>query len=908
VRGRVVDPRGAPVGGARVWATTSDFWARLPLDLEKEALPEDWIQVRETQCDAEGRFAFEDLKPGPLRLAARAAGFAPAYREGARVAAREMLQVPDLALAPGVVLEGTVLGADGQPRAGARLLLSPACALRGQGSVIQVPGSGVPAGESGADGRFQIDELAPGPFELVALAPDCPPAVLTGETQRAGEHLSGLVVRFDPGAGISGTVRLAGPRSEGGLAGRTLRVEARAAPEREQHAPGEDREQPEPTPEARLRSAEVDAEGRFAIEGLRPGASYLLVVGERRGERWRPAGAPKSQTARAPVEGVELELAPDAALVLRALDAASGAPVEELVVLAGLGRARAVRSDDGKVQKRWPDGRVRAGDLRVNERSKPAELRLLAPGYKEHVTKDLRLSAGEERDLGEIRLVPERVVNVRVLAPDGAPVAGARVLLSAGALEALENLSRSDPEHEPWGQKDLEIARTDGEGRARLTSRPGASVAIQASAPGHLASAAVVVALPRDADHALELALRRGGTVRVRVLDAAGRPVAGAAVAHRLPIAPGAEEPEEAGSCASDAEGLARFEALAPGVHGFRLAPEESQLESWNESGEQNQPPEAAWQELVVAEAGEQVLDLLAPSRGSLFGRVREGGSPLAEAVVKLVPYVEGEEQGWTWSGGAQDPTSCETGPDGRYRIENRPCGEYRVLVSHAARRMPAEFRVALAPGEQQLELDLDLNGIEGRALDEQGMPLAGVEISVDHAEGGIEMPPPYSMVLVTDARGRPDLQWRERGRRQVRTDAQGRYELRGLAEGRPLVVTASGEEVEQLGSPPLTLAPGELRSGVDFTLRRAGRLELTLAVPAGDERWYRVELVRPREGGEDVVRQVWLATWDRRQRVGSLGAGRYVVRLSAQQGPALAETEVQIEIGALAHVALTVP
>ena len=73
------------------------------------------------------------------------------------------------------------------------------------------------------------------------------------------------------------------------------------------------------------------------------------------------------------------------------------------------------------------------------------------------------------------------------------------------------------------------------DGKARLTSLPGKMSSLQASAKGLLPSEIVHVLLPSDADHALELSLKHGGSVVVKVTDGFGHAVAGVGIHHKLP-------------------------------------------------------------------------------------------------------------------------------------------------------------------------------------------------------------------------------------------------------------------------------------------------------------------------------------------------------------------------------------
>src|SRR5262249_46663522 len=154
-------------------------------------------------------------------------------------------------------------------------------------------------------------------------------------------------------------------------------------------------------------------------------------------------------------------------------------------------------------------------------------LRVRAAGYKDHENKNVPLKPAAELDLGDIRLVRERVVVATVLDDTtGAPVQNARVILAAGTTdEDLENWSRSNPEQELLGDTSIQFARTGADGIARVTSVPGKMVCIQASAKGFLPSEPLHALLPSDGDHSVELRVKHGGTVIAKVTDTFGKPV-----------------------------------------------------------------------------------------------------------------------------------------------------------------------------------------------------------------------------------------------------------------------------------------------------------------------------------------------------------------------------------------------
>ncbi|HUR28674.1 MAG TPA: carboxypeptidase-like regulatory domain-containing protein, partial [Planctomycetota bacterium] len=99
VSGRVVDAEGQPVQ-ATVFASTKRTHAALLLDAPANA-----TRVRTTSTDA-GRFEFANVDASSLRLAVRAAGFAPLDPPAIELPSGEPTQIGDLRVERGVTFDG----------------------------------------------------------------------------------------------------------------------------------------------------------------------------------------------------------------------------------------------------------------------------------------------------------------------------------------------------------------------------------------------------------------------------------------------------------------------------------------------------------------------------------------------------------------------------------------------------------------------------------------------------------------------------------------------------------------------------------------------------------------------------------------------------------------------------------
>lgn len=167
IEGRLVDARiGDPVAGARVSLRSSgiDGGGLVASLLSGES------NHRTTNTSADGSFQFQELSEDTYRLevdrAARDVGaervvYAPVLETVVDLGPREVIELGEIRLDPGVTLQGRVVAGDGAPVPDARVVAH----FEGSGRV-----SGLRTASADANGGFEIHGLGPGPWTVSATA------------------------------------------------------------------------------------------------------------------------------------------------------------------------------------------------------------------------------------------------------------------------------------------------------------------------------------------------------------------------------------------------------------------------------------------------------------------------------------------------------------------------------------------------------------------------------------------------------------------------------------------------------------------------------------------------------------------------------------------------------------------
>ncbi|HEX5720596.1 MAG TPA: carboxypeptidase-like regulatory domain-containing protein [Thermoanaerobaculia bacterium] len=412
------------------------------------------------------------------------------------------------------------------------------------------------------------------------------------------------------------------------------------------------------------------------------------------------------------------------------------------------------------------------GSFRL-EAPEPGMYRVLvqAPGF---VPREKQLTPLlEETDLPAVEMEKDARVEVRITGADGKPVQGARVRIGDRSVSVFRDMDSAK-----W-RLPARAGLTDAQGRVVLPRDSSESLLVRAGAPG----------LPfverRDVrTSTVALALAVGSTRDLRVLDAAGKPVPGALV--RL--------------------GEARWAAGRTGADGILAVPFAGKLKL---------------QVLAVAEDGRSATlylepsylepkkpeetgprDLRLPPVETLSGRVVStvSGSPVAGALV--------------W---AADPGAFRrTGADGVYKLSAVPGRELSITAT-AAGFFQRRSNWPVKAGERRaptLALEPAFTAA-GVVVDEQGKPVAGVEIKARIQPGSRAMD-----------------RWESGG--NARTSAAGRFRIPRLAGGiaHQLRLTRQGYAPATADVPPVE--PGTPASDLRIVLRK-GRTAFGRVVDPAD-------------------------------------------------------------------------
>ncbi len=158
IRGRVVDARGRPVAGALV-ESFSPGQPHVPIfyfcrrDIYRHS------RIR-TVTDAWGRFTLYRIMPETYQLRVTRRGFPTAWKTGIQVSEGKTVQVHDIVLPNGTMVQGKALGPRGRPIRGGKVIMTDYPGKEFFEEVV-----------TNEEGRFRFHPAPPGRYELKCARP-----------------------------------------------------------------------------------------------------------------------------------------------------------------------------------------------------------------------------------------------------------------------------------------------------------------------------------------------------------------------------------------------------------------------------------------------------------------------------------------------------------------------------------------------------------------------------------------------------------------------------------------------------------------------------------------------------------------------------------------------------------------
>lgn len=466
-------------------------------------------------------------------------------------------------------------------------------------------------------------------------------------------------------------------------------------------------------------------------------------------------------------------LQPGASFEGRITDASTGAPVADVVLHGWFRDGSADRID----LRSAPDGTFRAENLP----SGTLLCDVTPPEHEAQLRKEIELQGGETARIDLVLQRGDVVFGTVTDATTKEPIAGAEI--SAG-----------------WTFD--KVVHTDIEGKYRMVGAPGPGVPdmhVRAKGFAH-ASAQIGKAHEQRVDFALE----RGGSLRGRVVDAAGRPVAGVYVAADadLGVSRGMGLTDWQNT-RSGADGMFRVESLVPGGEYALL------LRQRGRATLAYLVPKA-----IEADHEIDVGDLRMLSPAVLLGRVvDQKGQGIAGVRVSLnganadhTRMLEGAERESRRLPLHASSRDAQTDAEGRFRFGDLAGGAYALRASMrggvSATRDEVQIVATATTSEPDLVLDLGMV-IAGKVVTEDGTPApnahAVIQIDGSGAESG--------------------------GRRMTLAQPDGSFRVLGLAEGRYRVTASLSNWANDEPSPWIGTTVDDVDAGREdlrVVLRRA--------------------------------------------------------------------------------------
>lgn len=783
---------------------------------------------RKARLDAEGRAVFGGLPTeNSWILRASPERWATFSKLGIDLESGQ-LGAEDLSFKLGARFSGSVLDERGAPIAGAEVEWESA-------NRFATMGENREPSTTDAEGAYELFGVRAGKGSVRATADGFVAGQVAELDAQDGESRAGVDLILSSGLAIAGQVQ-----TTKGAAASGARVIAKRVVQTSGNARGWGRmDEPEEY------EGEADEQGGFRITGLVEGEYQVSAEWTQTEDRtWRDTAL----DIAAGTTDLELVVTEPQGLVVQVVDA-SAAPVLDarVIVEEATDERDFSRLFDGSEVLLEPQHELPKGD----ETGRYFVEGIWRGRWKVRAFKDgliqevdpLEVFANGEEVL--VRMLPAASLAGTVVDPDGNPVRGATVRLR----------DPSTVTSTPWGMSFggvEETGVTNAEGAFELTGiAPGSYELFATQSSWAPSEARGMEVRAGDAQTALVIELRRGGTIHGFIYDAEGRPDSGRSI---MAFTQGANARGQ-NTTTSDERGEFTLERLQPGTYQVMAQPDMGKLQQEMEKSDNPSPAsfmkmmEMGSATVVDGEVTKIVLGAPPEAPVRVFGRVTKSGQPVDGGMVTVMR-----------EGGSvlDNFEPADVKEDGSYELVIDGAGRATVVYTRAGfGRSGSEFPVVI-PERTEYRLDLALPGgaIVGQVLGKDGGPLKELMVSLERKTG---------LPTVTGM-GMGNME---------RTDAEGRFRFEDLEAGVYDLRAGGASFFGGGGEFAATVVPDiEVQDGVDtpelrVRLGKAGEVAGRVTGPDGE----------PRAGVALYVRDASGALLARVSSVSTDANGRFVYK-----------------------------
>jgi protocatechuate 3,4-dioxygenase beta subunit len=735
VSGRVLDSGGTPVAGVTVVSEAYRTEERTRVDETKGVTPS---SLAETKTDADGRFRLTIEKPGVEVSIRMLPGALPGALLEGPFDSSEDVALDELELPAVEKVSGRVTDEMSNPIAGAKLRTVSGFGLEEEDVSFYAEAT------TGADGSFSITNSPIGGGGLNARAPGYAPFARPGFQRRAVAN-----VTLKSGGTIQGTVLdPSGKPAEGAIV------------------------------VCGLLAAQTDASGMFRLAGVLPGTHTVEAL-------WKNDFAAQKDTVRikkGEAAGVSLRLARAAAVAGTVVDEKTRRPLPGVRVSASTGAFFNRGERSSRRGRTDAKGRFRISGLasrRYNVRAAKSEyLPVSMPGVVATVAAPGTVSIALQKAAG---------ITGRVTDEAGTPVVGARVRIARDL--GVRALLRGGG---PAALLERPGVTTGPDGIFRLRGlAPEKNLTLEAAKAGYVTAKRHGVNLKvGELVKDLALVVKRGLEAKGRIIDTAGKPVAGAEIRVSRPEGgPGRFMIQMAGinrekpNASSAADGTFRVAGLEAGEYALAVsrdgyAAKRVPSVTVQAKGPNEWPP-------IVLQVGVAIAGSVRNSKG--------------EPVVGAQIFSFGEGTG---------PREGATDPEGRFRLDGLS-SERPVMMSVRADGY-APLQRSVTPPAEDLSLVLKTSGtIRGRVEDAAtSRPVADFTASYREQRGS-----GFGGIRISVGGGP--------GERSFQS-SDGTFELTDVPPGK-WTVTASSPGYRPAEVAGIEIGEGETKEGVVLSLKEGG-------------------------------------------------------------------------------------